>query len=283
MTLIISYEDFADKFIPIWGNHLKDDNDLTILITGKEGRGKSIGGLYLRKPYHEYMGLNNSIKRSIAFNTIDYIKILTKSKRYFYLQHDEAGDSLFSRDFAKEEVKDLVKLYMVIRGRNLFSTLVLPNLFMLDKYFRTFRAKGLLYFFKRTKKNGKVITFAAFYFPSQISHIIKWGKDDYDIMGTEPPAFIIAFPDAGETLKNDLEEYKEYKENKIDNSMDEMYEKYVQQIENTKQKKIDIVLTLFDVLVFKCGMQKEEANKTLTDIFGISRATLYNWKNKKGV
>jgi hypothetical protein len=174
-----------------------EDEDSPFIICGAEGSSKSNLGL----TFHDLLG---SSITNVCLDKDDFISSLSEIKDFDTITFDEAGDGLFSRDFASKSSKDLVKAFMIIRARRLITFFILPSFFMIDVYFRRHRIKGLFYVYKR----GKV----KFYGKHQINQIIYKGERTHSIPESVKPLFTDTFPIYEGRLK---EPYKIKKEKKI--------------------------------------------------------------------
>ena len=225
---------------------LHKDHDFVMAICGPEGGGKS----HLMLNIIEQVYPKATIK-SIGFNTIGFINALKGAKRYGLAVFDEAGDGLYSRDAMTGVNKLLAKAFMTIRGRNLFTILVLPDFFDLDSYFRKHRVKGLFI----VPKRGRVRV----YNKRQIDRINQIGERTKRIL--VKPSIYDTFP----KYKGYLAEiYKMHKDEKIKESLDNLDQS------GTGISKID----LFKALLLK-GVEFNEAVK----IADISTPYAYKIKN----
>ena len=196
----------------------KENFDSVFIICGKERVGKSTLMLHLL----DYVGGDISC---IGLDRVEFVNALVQSKKSGVVCFDEAGDGLLSRDAMSTFNKDLVKAFMVIGGRRLITFFVLPSFFMLDKYFREYRVRGLFFVYRRGKFN--------YFSPNGISKIINKG-DKYI------PVYIKdsdSFPDYKGKL---LEPYLELKEKKIHSTIEELQKKYKNSVDVklTKQEKV---------------------------------------------
>lgn len=176
------------------------DFDSVFIISGQEGSSKSHLGLQCM----DY--LKGSIN-NISLDQNDFIDSLQKSEDNDVIIFDEAGDGLFSRDFATSMSKQLVKTFMVIRAKKLITFLILPSFFMIDAYFRRHRVRGIFFVYKR----GKV----AFFDKKKIEKIIAYGEKSQNMWVTKP-SFYDTYPIYSGSL---LEDYKKKKATKINETL----------------------------------------------------------------
>ena len=193
------------KIVDVCKKNLKLDWDSVICIVGGEGVGKSNLMLHLL----EYYNPNCKIE-DIGLNTRGFINSISKSKQYGNPVFDEAGDGLYSREAMGSFNKALNKLFMAIRGKNLFTILVLPDFFDLDSYFRKKRVKGLFEVYGK----GKV----KFFNKKQID-IINFKCDRFKKIYGVKPSIYDTFPKYKGKL---AEDYAELKKEKIKEAIDNL-------------------------------------------------------------
>lgn len=111
--------------------------DNAIVIDGYEGSGKSnLGILVSRTIKPDFNPGRESIYKMQDWHNVFDANI--KGRVYLV---DEAGNILFSRDFASTDSKFIVKLLMQARILRATLILVLPSVFFLDRYVRESRMK----------------------------------------------------------------------------------------------------------------------------------------------
>lgn len=117
---------------------LRRDFDWVHANAGREGTGKSTLGIHICRMVDPTF--NNS---RIAFTPIEFYKALLSAPRYSAVMFDEGGEGLYSRDSASRFNKILIKQMMMIRGRNLFILINIPDFTVLDKGLRSRRVLSL--------------------------------------------------------------------------------------------------------------------------------------------
>lgn len=188
--------------------------DTVFIISGMEGMGKSNLALIMQDYYWELTKQSPDIE-CIALDQQQFINAIQHSpKDIGCIVFDEAGDGLLSRDAMGETNKDMVKMFMVIRAKGLFTILVLPSFWYLDKYFREHRVKGLFHVYSRGKY--------AFWDRKKILKIIRNGEQYHNIF-CERPSFFERFSRYDGELINSYQEKKNYKINSMITSMDNKY------------------------------------------------------------
>lgn len=126
------------------------DNDKLIIIDGAEGSGKSVFAMQVAKLLNENFSLND-----IVFNPTDFIDRINNAKKHQVIVFDEAYTGLSSRQSLSQVNKVLVSHMMQMRQKNLFVIIVLPTIFMLEKYCSMFRSDCLFHINKLKKGNRR--------------------------------------------------------------------------------------------------------------------------------
>jgi len=117
---------------------LRKDFDYVEVVAGYEGFGKTT--LAIQDAY--FVDKKFSIDR-VCLSGEEFIEVVQKAPRYSAVVLDEAGPAMFSRDAIRGLNKTLAKLFMVVRHKNLFLVLVLPNFHFIDYYIRVHRISSL--------------------------------------------------------------------------------------------------------------------------------------------
>jgi hypothetical protein len=137
---------FDDKIIP---DIKKRDKDCVIAIDGKEGGGKSTIGLQWCK----YVDPTFNLSR-VVFTPEEFREAIYKSEKYQAIMFDEAFTGFSSRAALSGVNKTLISLMMQIRQKNLFIVIVLPTVFLLDKYISLFRTRVLVHVYENKGRRG---------------------------------------------------------------------------------------------------------------------------------
>jgi len=116
------------------------DQDRVYIITGAEGSGKSL----LARQLACRIDKDFSIK-DICFTSEEFVDRIRGKKRYGCVVFDEANNGLSSRATISRENKKLIKLLQECRQRNLTIFIVLPSVFLLEKYVVLFRTQALFH------------------------------------------------------------------------------------------------------------------------------------------
>lgn len=132
-----------------------EDGDHFICIAGKEGTGKSTLG----NQSAAVLSKNFQLKH-ICYRPLDFIKGIRYSEPGDTFILDEGNLFLFSRESMKDDNKWMVKLFALMRQRNLCVIICVPNFFTLDSYVRNHRVDTLIYLHRKgqfTCFKGKAI------------------------------------------------------------------------------------------------------------------------------
>lgn len=121
----------------------KEDEDRIILIDGREGAGKSTLGFQIAK----YIDPSFNLSR-ICFGANEFRDAIFKATKGQVVIYDEAFTGLSSRTSLSGVNKLLVSLMMQMRQKNLCVILILPTVFLLDKYAVIHRATSLIHVYK---------------------------------------------------------------------------------------------------------------------------------------
>lgn len=137
---------FDNKVIP---DLKKKDKDCTIVIDGVEGSGKSTLGLQICA----YIDPSFNLSR-VVFTPEEFREAIYKAKPSQAIMYDEAFTGFSSRASLSGINKTLISLMMQIRQKNLFIIIVLPTIFLLDKYISLFRTRALFHVYENKGRRG---------------------------------------------------------------------------------------------------------------------------------
>ena len=121
----------------------KKDKDWILVIDGKEGSGKSTLAMQIGK----YIDPSLSLSR-VVFSPDAFREAILKAKKGECIIYDEAFTGFSSRSSLSPVNRVLVSLAMQMRQKNLFILIVLPTIFLLDKYMAIFRTKALIHVYE---------------------------------------------------------------------------------------------------------------------------------------
>ena len=137
---------FDEKIIP---DIQKKDKDAVIVIDGNEGSGKSTVGLQWCK----YIDPSFNLER-VVFTPDEFRETIYKAKKHQAIMFDEAFTGFSSRASLSGVNRTLISLMMQIRQKNLFIVIVLPTIFLLDKYISIFRTRVLIHVYESHGRRG---------------------------------------------------------------------------------------------------------------------------------
>jgi len=127
----------------------KQNKDCVLVIDGKEGSGKSTLAMQIGK----YVDPSLDISR-VVFSPDMFREAILKAKKGQCIIYDEAFTGFSSRASLSPINRVLVSLSMQMRQKNLFILIVLPTIYLLDKYMAMFRTKALIHVFESKGNRG---------------------------------------------------------------------------------------------------------------------------------
>jgi len=127
----------------------KKDKDFVICVDGREGAGKTTFALQLGKYIDPSLNL-----RRIVFAPDDFRQAVLNAKKGQCIIYDEAFTGFSSRASLSPINKVLVSLAMQMRQKNLCIIIVLPTIFLLDRYMAIFRTRALIHIFESHGRRG---------------------------------------------------------------------------------------------------------------------------------
>ena len=130
------------------------DADHFIVVSGGEGTGKSTLSIQLASVIDPTFCVDR-----ICFTMLDFIQGVRKAKKGQAFILDEGNLFLFSRDAQSLDNKMMVKLFALMRQRNLCVIINVPNFWTLETYVRDFRVNTLFYLPKDKKSRGRFTMF----------------------------------------------------------------------------------------------------------------------------
>lgn len=126
-------------------NNVKKDYDAFVVISGREGFGKSV----LASQVAMYLDPTYNIDRC-CFTSEQFIEACKYAKKFQAVVFDETMGYLSSRGAMSKFNKSLIKIMAEMRSKNLFVILCIPNFFELDRYPAMWRTTGLLHIYRRS-------------------------------------------------------------------------------------------------------------------------------------
>lgn len=129
-----------EKIIPALN---KKDKDRVLVIDGPEGAGKSTFAFQIGKFVDPSLNLSR-----VVFTADDFRKAIYRAEKKQCVIYDEAFTGLSSRAALSKINRTLISLMMQMRQKNLFVIIVLPTIFLLDKYVAIFRTIALIHVYE---------------------------------------------------------------------------------------------------------------------------------------
>lgn len=154
---------------------IRNDYDSFIIITGREGFGKSTLAAQVAK----YLDRSYCLDRC-CFTPDQFEAAVQKASKYQAIVFDETMGYLGSRGAMSKFNKSLVKIFSEMRSRNLIVIICIPNFFELDKYPAIHRSTGLLHVYRR----GRMASFDYY----KKKNLYLKGKKTYN-MASQSPTF----------------------------------------------------------------------------------------------
>lgn len=118
----------------------RGDQDRVFSLDGREGSGKSTLALQLAYKLDPTLTLDD-----VVFTGKDFAERIKTTKKYKAIVFDEGFNGLSSKSAISKANKELVRLLMECRQLNLFIFIVLPSIFLLEKYVAIFRSHALFH------------------------------------------------------------------------------------------------------------------------------------------
>lgn len=190
----------------------KKDEDNLMVLTGKEGKGKSRLSLHAIEKWFDISNIKKTpanFKLAMGVKLLEWTSILKnigeKKLHGSINAFDEAGDVLSGKHAGNKVVRSVEDSYKVIRGLNTLSIVTTPSLFILSPYLRYHRVRVVWY----VRKRGICDVF----FGENLHKLQAYNeKRDFKDMEAVEPNFSFAFPDYTGVF---LKPYLEMKNNKM--------------------------------------------------------------------
>jgi len=132
------------KYVHNIKKELDDDNDHVTVIVGREGVGKSRLALIICAITSPTFSMLH-----VCYKPEHLYKAIRESKPGDTILIDEGGLFLFSRDSMASDTKFIVKLFTIVRQKNIHFVICIPNFWILDSVIRDHRVKTLINAFER--------------------------------------------------------------------------------------------------------------------------------------
>lgn len=140
------------------------DFDKFILVTGKEGSGKTTLSTQIATYFDPTFNLSR-----MCFTPEQFLEAVETAKRFQAIVFDETVWGLGSRSAMTKVNRVLIKVMSEMRSKNLFVIMCIPNFFMMDWYVAAHRSTGLLYIYQRGR-------FGSYDYPTKKTLYLKGRK-----------------------------------------------------------------------------------------------------------
>lgn len=127
----------------------QQDKDRMEIVDGSEGSGKSVFAMQLGFMVDPSLTLER-----ICFSAEEFVKAVRGAKPFQCVIFDEAFRGLSSRAALDATNRAIITMFMEMRQKNLFVIIVLPTIFLLDRYVTMFRSKGLFHVYTNKGRRG---------------------------------------------------------------------------------------------------------------------------------
>jgi len=128
--------------------HVQQDNDFVGVITGAEGGGKSHLAKMMAAIIDPFWGMDK-----LLYTPEQLPELFRRGRKGDVLILDEGNLFLMGRDSATSLSKYMLKMFALMRQRNMVVFVCVPNFFTIDTYIREHRCKALWYLTKRGRFN----------------------------------------------------------------------------------------------------------------------------------
>lgn len=133
---------------------VQDSNrDAVLVISGDTGNGKSVLNWQVVRVHAKRRGIVFNPVRSLIYDREEFNESIDEVPENGNLSADEAVGLFYSRDYHDDEQIALLKKLDRIRYRKLLLTLLIPNIFHIDKHIRDSRCRYWIHIDMR-KGNG---------------------------------------------------------------------------------------------------------------------------------
>ena len=112
-----------------------------VIISGDTGEGKSVFNWWLVREHAKKRGHRFNPVRSLIYDREEFNVAIDEVEENSSISADEAVGLFYSRDYHDDEQIALLKKLDRIRYRRLLLTLLIPNMFHIDKHIRDSRVR----------------------------------------------------------------------------------------------------------------------------------------------
>lgn len=208
---------FMNYFIGQIQKDIEHKYDCVMIIDGAEGCGKSTLGWHLKALFDGYYSLEHAL-----FDGSDLIESMITLDKGSSLITDESILCLYKRDAMQSYQIQLGKSFSIVRARNLFFILIIPNYFDMDPHLRV-RARYRIYVYSKGRQRG----YARLYQTNR--NAFTTGRPYLEHLCD------FRFPDLPENFKP---MYETFKENGLGQSLNQINDDMKRAFEDDKEKQI---------------------------------------------
>lgn len=126
-------------WLQTWRDAINDDYDVTILIDGASGKGKSALALDIGVRLDPTLTAK-TVMNHVAFTAAEFLNCIERSHKGQVVIFDEAVRGMLSSDTFASDQKAIVTALAIVRAKNLIMILLAPDLWLVAKSFRARRA-----------------------------------------------------------------------------------------------------------------------------------------------
>lgn len=132
--------------------HLKEDYDMVLIVSGLTGTGKTDWSMDLLETWYRVIlqkPFDESYIANISDDVVKWVERFKHLDKFDLNIFDEGATALDSKDWQEKFSRALVKMYNVCRKKNFFSVIIHPNYFKVNKDFREDRLRATVFIRKR--------------------------------------------------------------------------------------------------------------------------------------
>jgi len=138
---VARYTTTIAKFVRLICDVQDSNRDAVVIISGDTGEGKSVFNWWLHREHARVRKLVFNPVRSMLYDREEFQVAIDDVPENSGLSADEAVGLFYSRDYHDDEQIALLKKLDRIRYRRLLLTLLIPNMFHIDKHIRDSRVR----------------------------------------------------------------------------------------------------------------------------------------------
>lgn len=141
MGVIARYTTSISKFVGLVIDVQDSNRDAVIIVSGDTGEGKSVFNWWLLREHARRRKIKFNPVRTLIYDREEFNLTIDECPENSSISADEAVGLFYSRDYHDDEQIALLKKLDRIRYRRLLLTLLIPNMFHIDKHIRDSRVR----------------------------------------------------------------------------------------------------------------------------------------------